>query len=109
LSARCLQQLETRSAAQVAGALNSTLKPRAQARPALAGPGQTLNLASTFAAAVAKANAVQADLAPQVSKTRAGSCLSVPVSSMVTACAAQRSTFRIMQNAQWHACECHSV
>lgn len=58
---------------QVAASLSSSLNPAAEARPALPGPGQTLNLASTFAAAAAKATAVQPDLAPQV-PTRA--CIS---------------------------------
>ena len=51
---------------QVAASLSSSLNPAGEARPVLPGPGQTLNLASTFAAAAAKATAVQPDLAPQV-------------------------------------------
>lgn len=63
-----------RDRAQVAGSLTSSLNPGAEARPPLAGPGQTLNLASTFAAAAAKADAVQPDLAPQVLDPAVNAC-----------------------------------
>ena len=66
-----------RGRAQVAGSLTSSLNPGAEARPPLAGPGQTLNLASTFAAAAAKADAVQPDLAPQVLDPALDACRSI--------------------------------
>lgn len=66
--------------AQVAASLSSSLNPAGEARPVLPGPGQTLNLASTFAAAAAKATAVQPDLAPQVP---ACACVALPLQTLV--------------------------
>ncbi|KAK9827962.1 hypothetical protein WJX81_001705 [Elliptochloris bilobata] len=61
-----LANLKAGNSTGVAGSLTSSLNPTAEPRPALAGPGQTLNLASTFAAAATKATAAQPDLAPKV-------------------------------------------